>query len=543
MITILDGYTDEPSCLGVPPYIAPSVRYAGGAIASAGHQWQYRTIDQWRSGASIDGDTLLVIAGALVPGRYLRGMPISYNELKKIAESFSGTVILGGASARYGLGRGGGKTARAVTSLVDYAASGDVDAFIYDFLYADVRQRQRTLREWREWSAAGSQVVTHHPDFPQPLVAEIETFRGCPRYITGGCSFCMEPEIGKPTMREVEDIVAEVQALYQCGVRNFRLGGQSCFYSYGAHGMGRTEVPEPDVGTIKKLLTSIHQVAPQLHVLHTDNANPAVLSEHPEKARKITELIVAYCTAGNTAALGMETADERVIEENNLNATPEQTLKAIEIINEKGKKRGRNGLPAFLPGINILYGLPGESTATYAKNLKFLHSVKEAGWWLRRVNIRQVVAIRLPRIPVNPHLFYKFKKTVNEQINRPLLQKIVPYGTVLRDVFLEINRGNTTFGRQSGSYPLLVCLPYKKPLRTWTDVKILDHGYRSVTGIEYPLSINKASLDALSQLPTVGLKRAARIIQHRPFGTTEEVQKALDKQFDIQDVASWISFS
>ena len=31
-VTILDGYIDEPACLGVPPYISPYPRYIAGAI-------------------------------------------------------------------------------------------------------------------------------------------------------------------------------------------------------------------------------------------------------------------------------------------------------------------------------------------------------------------------------------------------------------------------------------------------------------------------------------------------------------------------------
>ena len=106
LLTLLDGYVDEPSCLGVPPYIPPYVRYAAGAIIDGGHRCQYHTIDQWRHGGSLDGDVLLIITGALVPGRYLRGMPISYNEPRHIAATFEEPVTLGVSAALYGVGRG-----------------------------------------------------------------------------------------------------------------------------------------------------------------------------------------------------------------------------------------------------------------------------------------------------------------------------------------------------------------------------------------------------------------------------------------------------
>ena len=47
-VTILDGYVDEPTCLGVPPYISPYPRYIAGAIWSFDKKTRitYLTIDQ-----------------------------------------------------------------------------------------------------------------------------------------------------------------------------------------------------------------------------------------------------------------------------------------------------------------------------------------------------------------------------------------------------------------------------------------------------------------------------------------------------------------
>ncbi len=541
-VTILDGYTDEPSCFGVPPYVSPYVRYAAGAIKDAGHDFQYLTIDRWRKDGNIKGEVLLIITGALVPGRYLRGMPISFNELRDISRKFRGIKILGGSAARYGIGRGGGKETYRTEGLVEYTAREDADAFIFDFLTGSINDRKRNRQEWRRWSLLGAELVKYHPDFPNPLIAEIETYRGCTRYNTGGCSFCMEPLFGKPTIRGVKDIIYEIKELYKQGVKNFRLGCQSCFYSYGARGIGRDEIPEPNVDIIKLLLEGIRKEVPNIKTLHIDNVNPAVIAEHPEKSRKITELIVKYCTPGNTAAFGMETADESVIKANNLNATPDQTMKAIEIINEEGNLRGWNGMPYFLPGLNILYGLPGESNITYKKNYEFLKEVMEKNLMLRRVNIRQVIPLRIRKNKINKNLFKNFKKKVDENINRPMLKKVIPYGTVLKDVFLEIHKGNNTFGRQIGSYPLLICLPYKKEIGVFADVKISGHGYRSVTGIEYPLNINNSNLSGLGALPTVGKKRAVRILANRPLKNINELNKIMDNNFNSEEISDWISF-
>ena len=84
-VTILDGYVDEPTCLGVPPYISTYVRYVAGALVFSGipeESIEYVTIDQYRKDEEKrellkDSDVILLITGMTVPGRYLGGKPIT----------------------------------------------------------------------------------------------------------------------------------------------------------------------------------------------------------------------------------------------------------------------------------------------------------------------------------------------------------------------------------------------------------------------------------------------------------------------------------
>ncbi len=73
---IIDGYVDEPACLGVPPYFAPYPRYIAGAMVERGIKPQdilYRTMDQLRSGTEmVRADITVIVAGMTVPGKYLR---------------------------------------------------------------------------------------------------------------------------------------------------------------------------------------------------------------------------------------------------------------------------------------------------------------------------------------------------------------------------------------------------------------------------------------------------------------------------------------
>ncbi len=127
--------------------------------------------------------------------------------------------------------------------------------------------------------------------------------------------------------------------------------------------------------------------------------------------------------------------------------------------------------------------------------------------------------------------FQRFKRKVRETIERPLLKRLLPRGTLLTQVFTETYEGKLTFARQMGSYPLLVGIPGVYPLHQFYNVKIVEYGYRSITAIPYPLNINTTPRETLESIPGVGKKRAMRILLKRPFHTKEELIKALD---DIQ---------
>ena len=527
-IAILDAYTDEPACLGVPPFISHYVRYVAGAILAAGHEPIYLTVDDWRGGRTekylARTHAVLVMGGAIVPGKYLRSMPASIKEINALATQIKGIKILGGPVARFA--PKGDRPQQIHLDKFDYLALADTDALIFDLLNGlEPRQRQRTQEEWEEWPVLGAGIVKHHPDHPVSLIAELETYRGCIRYACEGCSFCIEPEYGRPSFRSTESIVAEVKALSDAGLHNFRLGAQTCFFSYNPSAAGGEY--EPDPHAIEKLLSQIRKQT-SVEVLHIDNANPAVIAEHPDAAVSIMKSIVKHCTAGNVLALGVESVDPTVIQANNLNSTAEQSLKAIQLINEHGSRRGSNGMPHTLPGINFLGGLKGETAESYAMNYEFLEKVLASGLLLRRINIRQVASTRREFKLKHRREFRRFKEKVRESIDNPMLQRMLPEGTVIRDVYTEFKEGHKVFGRQLGGYPLLVCIPYDFQLNRFTDVAITAHGQRSVTGVEFPFNINHEPLSAVQALPGIGQKRAVRLVKARPFRSEQEVLAALD---------------
>ena len=515
-VLLIDGFIDDPAALGVRPYISPIVRSVAGAAMDSGFDVRYMTIDDFRRGDPVPYHQFTVIvAGNTVPGRYLRSMPASINEIASISRNIRGYKIIGGSAADSD-----------IASIFDYRLEKDLAAGLFDILNGQfIGERWRNLDEWNRWMILGAEIISQHPDYPQPLIAEIETYRGCHRYSNGGCAYCIEPKKGRPLMRTSSDILKEASRLKEAGVENIRIGGQTCIISYGSS--CDEEVPRPQVSEVGVLFSGLKNM--DFQVLHVDNANPAVISTYPDESREILEILRDCCTSGNVLALGMESANPHVVEMNNLNAYPDQVMDAIRLINEVGSERGENGMPHLLPGINIIAGLDGETAKTYDMNLEFLRKVRDEGLMLRRINIRQVMPVRREfDVKVDAKRFKRFKEQVRTEIDQEMLKRVVPYGTVLRNVYTELHDGVITFGRQIGSYPLLVGIPYKLELERFYDVIVTGWGFRSITALEYPFPINTANMSAISSLPGIGKKRAATIVRYRPYKDMDSLASVLD---------------
>ena len=66
-------------------------------------------------------------------------------------------------------------------------------------------------------------------------------------------------------------------------------------------------------------------------------------------------------------------------------------FKSIEIINESGKELTELGTRKYLPGINIIYGLEGQTDDTLKYNLKaFKYILKH--FYVRRIFVRNLTS-------------------------------------------------------------------------------------------------------------------------------------------------------
>ena len=538
---VLDGYEDEPAAFGVPPYVGFHVRYICGVLEERQIDYKYMTIDKWRNlkyqqdskKILLQFQGIVILAGAIVPGKYVRGTPISRREVDDIINTAPQTIpILCGGWAIRGWRHEGWSAIRVGLFLAHHDLDATLDYFLKTGLFS---HKKRNHLQWDKWALAGakSKAITHHPDFPEPLIMEIELYQGCVRF-KRGCRFCIEPKKGVPINRTLDSVLSEIYAALDSGIKNIRIGGATCIYTWLAEGVGELEYPRPNPDPIIELLTTI-RADKRVELLHVDNANPSIIASNLERAEPITKVLAETLTDGAVLSFGLESADPDVHNKNWLNCDSEQFKIAVRHINKYGSKRGKRGLPKLLPGVNLIAGLHGESDQTWEHNLQLFKEIIDEGLLIRRVNIRQVEGRGFPEI--NSKRFSKAKKTLREVVDAPMLEKIAPIGQILKKVRWETHndrirrpkevegdssrddacRGKpgVTFGRQAGAYPILIGVPYLIPLESTSDIIVTGHGFRSITGVEIgldPLNVTKAQLKAI---PGIGEKRAWKMISER----------------------------
>jgi radical SAM superfamily enzyme with C-terminal helix-hairpin-helix motif len=404
-------------------------------------------------------EELVLVVGVQTPGKYLSARPGTLREAKKLLESFTprkvltGPVLTGGTQFRGGF--------RPQVPQADEFE--ELRPFTFE-----------TYEELQPYVLKGAHLISQMPRMENRIV-EIETGRGCPRQ--KGCSFCTEPLKHAVQWRRADLVVEEVKTLMSLGTRAFRLGKQSCIYSY--------EGGDPQ--KLEALLSGVAALKPT--VLHLDNANPQMIDE------RRTELFVKYLTPGSTAAMGIESFDPEVTQANNLNCPYDLAFEAIRIVNRIGGFRGENGCHALLPGINILLGLAGETQQTLEKNFAALKRILDEGLLIRRINIRRVVPF--PGTPLyeqvgqtclrrNQGYYTAWIDKVRQEIDIPMLQRLFPLGTVLKDLCSEVHNGNNTFMRQIGSYPILVVVRERLPLNEFFNARVTGYMRRSLLAERAP---------------------------------------------------------
>ncbi len=543
-VAILDFYVDEPTCLGVPPFLSPYSRYIAGALRAGGLDWEeidYIHIDSLRDNGfslSKEYDALFIFGGSTVPGKYLATRIGTIAELLQLFQNIryqKSPIFLGGPFSLARIWQ-----QETINHQNIHICPGDLEKIAYNWTKTreipdalELRAR-RSNHEVSHWSLLGAQISRQARFYPH-IIAEIETYRGCPR--NQFCSFCTEKLYGSVHFREIADIHREVSALIEVGIFFFRLGRQADILAYQSRlEIFQSSFPKPEPKAVIDLYRAISST-PGIQLLHLDNVNPGTIAHFPMESREILTAIASMNSPGDTAALGIESVDPEVIAANRLKVDSVQAMEVVHLINQCGGHR-REGLPALLPGINLIHGLKAEREGTFEMNYRFLKQVLEEGVLLRRINIRQVVTHQDTELAeagmaskINTRLrnrFLYFKQKIREEIDTPMLKLVFPAGTILRNVLIEKLENGYTLGRPLSSYPITCKIFADLEIYQKYDLCIIDHEQRSLVGIPIPIYINSISSGSISRLPGIGKKRKERWLFLRPFLRLEDFLQGVE---------------
>ncbi|MBP7902060.1 MAG: radical SAM protein [Spirochaetes bacterium] len=524
---ILDCYVDEPACLGVPPFVSPYPRLIAGALKNAGIQDEnitYITIDHIRPEFKINAhyDETFIVGGAAVPGRYLGAKIGTFAEIKSIIENNNLFFSVGGLISRL-----------PQFSTIDgnfRIIQNDIEAAAFHSGKDEMKDRLRNNAECAKWGILGASIVKSHQDYPE-LIAEIETYRGCPR--ENKCSFCSENIHSAIDFRTESDIISEIDALVSCGISRFRLGRQADITAYGSDlNSYKNGFPKSNPVRIRKLFEPLAEKIKtgEIKSLFIDNANPGQIATYEAESKEILSIIAESVSEGDTMALGAESFDPSLIKPNNLKADREEIINAIKIINEAGSFR-KNGIPSLLPGINLIHGLIGETDKTFKLNYETLKEILDHGFLIKRINIRKIQPFpgtalyeskfRPSQRVINRYEYYKEK--IRNEIDSAMLAKIYPAGTIIKEVRAEETSPGYTYARQIASYPIICKIPLELEHNTLFDAVILGNKERSLNALPFPIKINELNSKSMEYIPHVGKKTSDMII-NKPL-TKEKVLK------------------
>lgn len=282
---IIDCYTDEPSGLGVPPYLSVHSRYIAGALKNKNVNYYYLNIDDLRfangekhfnnlynkriinktknadnvSEILKNATNIYVVMGCFVKYEYVSAEPPTFLEVEKLLNLFCKKET--NKLLFYSLG-GSELTRENIRKTVPNNLFTDIIfGNTYNYFIGESGNKFKPNYDKLRQIAIDSSSILEQLD--RPIVIEIETATGCNR--NPGCTFCIEGMRGLPLQfREKEDIIDEIKSLYDNGALYFRLGRQPNFYAY----------KNCNVEEIENLFKGVWNACPNIKTLHIDNVSP-----------------------------------------------------------------------------------------------------------------------------------------------------------------------------------------------------------------------------------------------------------------------------
>jgi radical SAM superfamily enzyme with C-terminal helix-hairpin-helix motif len=124
-------------------------------------------------------------------------------------------------------------------------------------------------------------------------------------------------------------------------------------------------------------------------------------------------------------------------------------------------------LPKLLPGLNLIYGLPGETHRTHLANLTWLSRIFESGMLCHRTNVRQARAF--PGTPLasvqqsepapSAEHFATWKADIDQTWDAPMKARVYPPGLRISGLHSFFVTSTGTWFRRLGSYSIQIVQP------------------------------------------------------------------------------------
>jgi len=179
----------------------------------------------------------------------------------------------------------------------------------------------------------------------------VTIMQGCDNF----CSYCVVPYVrGREVSRPSGDILAEVRALVDQGVREVTLLGQNV-NSYGQKGSGDMSFPE--------LLERVHAID-GLTRLRFTSSHPKDLSD---------ELITSFASLDKLCKhmhLALQSGSNRILEQMNRGYSREQYLDRVACL--------KQACPEIRMTTDLIVGFPGEQEEDFEQTLDMLEQVRFA---------------------------------------------------------------------------------------------------------------------------------------------------------------------
>lgn len=181
---------------------------------------------------------------------------------------------------------------------------------------------------------------------------------------------------------------------------------------------------------------------------------------------------------GNIAPFGIESFDDNVRKATHIYGSADKIINAIEIINEYGAEIGQNGFPKFLPGINLMHGLPGQTEKTHEINMEFLNRIYQNQLQTHRLFYRHMTpaeGVIFSQIKEDIGYYSRCKNDIMTKFVILMQKRVYPIGRQLKSFREVVFENGASYLRALGTCSIKVMIENKKltPYGTY-NIQILD---------------------------------------------------------------------